>query len=196
MEAKNESYQDHLEKYALGHDPAHITAAFQLVDEDRDGLISPQDLLAFPKQGEVPAQLQARVTVVFPLADENQDGHLDEKEFTVFVQKSIDADQEKESYEEMDEDVDQEKNERLGELMELYYDERNPEHLEAFFRILDTNGDGVISLEELKQSYLFSVKKDTELAARMFMQWGDTNADGVMSLSEFLTLIKQSMGDS
>lgn len=70
-------------------------------------------------------------------------------------------------------------------------DTEDIKHLEAYFQPIDTNGDGVISLEELERMYLCRVMKDPEMAARVLMYKGDKDQDGVLSFAEFDMLVKE-----
>lgn len=179
-----EAYQNHLQKYLESRDLAQLKAAFQLLDQDGDGLVSPQDFLAFPVPGQSPEEAQAKVDRIFRIGDLNQDGFLDEKEFATIVQEIT-------SLELVEDDPMSPEDEHFEELLALYDSSNDIKHLEACFQLIDTNGDGVISLEELKRSYLCRGAKDTQMAAKVLMQSGDLNQDGVLSVAEFVALVAE-----
>lgn len=78
----------------------------------------------------------------------------------------------------------------IFQLLERYQSTNDVSHLEACFQMIDKDKNGVISLKELKQSFLLNGVKDRDVAAGMLMQAGDLNQDGVLSLPEFVALAK------
>lgn len=75
------SCRDLLKKYLETRDSTHFKAAFQLLDQDGDGLLSPQDFLVFPIPGQSLEKAQAEAEKILRIGDSNKDGFLDEKEF-------------------------------------------------------------------------------------------------------------------
>jgi Ca2+-binding EF-hand superfamily protein len=186
-QSKIEAYDGHLARYMETQDETELKAAFKLLDQAGNGLVSPEDYLPFSTSDKGPEEAKASVAKLFRAADLNQDGYLDEKEFVTLIQRMTDV-------EVVEGDPMSPEDMHFEKLLDLYDESKDSKHLEACFQLIDTNGDGVISLAELKQSYLCRGAKDTEVAARMVMSAGDLNQDGVLSLAEFVALVGEAGG--
>lgn len=154
---------------------------FQLLDLDGDGRISKDELLAFYRSCAKEGEAAEATRSFFKLGDTNQDGYLDAQEFLALFLHSPEQDK-----------ALSHTDAECKRLLAAYNDSRDDQWLESCFRLLDSNGDGVVSKAELAKSYLCK-STEREEVARVMMQLGDVNQDGVLSLQEFMRLIKQSL---
>ena len=77
-------------------------------------------------------------------------------------------------------------------LLEQYEETGSVEHLHGMFRLLDLDGDGLVSKEELLIFYRTREREnEASKAARAFMKLGDTNHDGLLEENEFIALFTQ-----
>lgn len=174
-------YEALLEEFESTGTVEPLYRMFQLLDLDGDGRISKAELLAFYRSREQEREAAKATRSFFKLGDTNQDGYLDVQEFLALFTSSS---EEQEPLSQIDAECKQ--------LLDTYEDSRDDQLLERCFRLLDLNGDGVVSKAELKKSYLCR-GTGREEAVRILMQLGDANQDGVLSLEEFVKLIKQSL---
>jgi len=181
MSSRYEQYEALLEDFETTGTVEPLYRMFQLLDLDGDGRISKAELLAFYRSREQEREAAKATRSFFKLGDTNQDGFLDQQEFLALFTRSS---EESEALSQTDAECKR--------LLDTYEETRDDRLLESCFRMLDLNGDGVVSKAELKKSYLCRGAGKDE-AARILMQLGDANQDGVLSLEEFVQLIKQSL---
>lgn len=179
-----EEYEALLEEFESTGNIEPLRRMFQLLDLDGDRRVSKQELLAFYRTREHEREAIQATRSFFKLGDTNQDGVLDEEEFLALFTRASDPAE--------DEQALSPSEKECKRLLDLYEETRDDELLHQCFRLLDLNGDGVVSKRELRKSYLCRGESGEE-AARVLMQLGDTNQDGVLSVEEFEKLIKQSL---
>lgn len=178
-------YEALLEEFESTGKIEPLRRMFQILDLDGDRRVSKQELLAFYRTREQEREAMQVTRSFFKLGDTNQDGVLDEEEFlALFTSTSNPAEDEQALLSPTEKECKR--------LLDLYEETRDDELLRQCFRLLDLNGDGVVSKGELRKSYLCRGKSGEE-AVRVLMQLGDTNQDGVLSAEEFERLIKQSL---
>lgn len=77
-------------------------------------------------------------------------------------------------------------------LLEQFEESGAVEPLRAMFRLLDLDGDGKVSKDELLAFYRTREREsDAAKATRAFMKLGDTNQDGYLQEDEFVSLFTQ-----
>ena len=133
-----------------------VKKAFMSIDIDKDGNISRQELA---KSGKFNNQ---EVDAIFILGDVNGDGEIDLEEFiSLMCPTATDA---------------------LNKMVKAV---RNINEAQQLFKILDKDGDGNISMEEMRNcGQQFSVKEIDAIFAL-----GDVNNDGEIDVNEFVAVM-------
>ncbi|XP_075925680.1 troponin C, skeletal muscle-like [Petromyzon marinus] len=140
---------------------AEFKAAFDMFDADGGGDISTSELGKVMKLlGQTPTKEE--LDAIIEEVDEDGSGTIDFEEFLVMM-------------------VRQMKEESAGQ---------TEEELAEAFRILDTNGDGYIDRDELKDILLNTGENVTDLEMDELMKDGDKNCDGRLDFDEFLKMME------
>merc|ERR1711962_256557 len=146
-----------------------VRAAFQKLDADKDGQISQKEVM----QGMASAVLKlsaAAIDPLFILGDKYSNGQIDFSEFAQIMIPSA--------------------NERIAKLKKCF---RNRSEIEAAFRRFDTNKDGAISFQEMKNGLSSCAISFTEQEVEICFAVADKDGDGEVSLSEFVDLLSTSI---
>jgi len=133
-----------------------VKKAFMSIDIDHDGKISRQEMSGCGKYNS------QEVDAIFILGDVNGDGDIDLEEFIgLMCPTAADA------------------------ISKMTKAVRNMSEAQQLFRILDKDGDGMISMEEMRNcGQQFSAKEIDAIFAL-----GDTNNDGEIDVSEFVAVM-------
>ena len=133
-----------------------VKKVFNSIDIDHDGHISRQEMSACGKFNS------QEVDAIFILGDVNGDGDIDLEEFIgLMCPTAADA------------------------IAKMTKAVRNMSEAQQLFRILDKDGDGMISMEEMRNcGQQFSAKEIDAIFAL-----GDTNNDGEIDVSEFVAVM-------
>jgi len=133
-----------------------VKKVFTSIDIDHDGHISRQEMSACGKFNS------QEVDAIFILGDVNGDGDIDLEEFIgLMCPTAADA------------------------IAKMTKAVRNMSEAQQLFRILDKDGDGMISMEEMRNcGQQFSAKEIDAIFAL-----GDTNNDGEIDVSEFVAVM-------
>merc|ERR1711953_230801 len=138
-----------------------VREAFRKFDTDGDAQISRQEVM----QGASGAGMKMssdEVDTLFILGDKNGDGAIDFAEFAEIMIPSAP--------------------ERIAKLKKCF---RNRTEIEAAFRRFDTNKDGAISFQEMKNGLNSCAISFTEQEVEICCAVADKDGDGEVSLSEF-----------
>merc|ERR1719270_1146345 len=145
-----------------------VRDAFKKFDVDGDGQISRQEVM----QGSSSAGLRLsseEVDTLFILGDKDGNGQIDFSEFAQIMIPSAP--------------------ERISKLRKCF---RNRSEVEAAFRRWEANGDGSISLGELKAGLSSSGIIFSEQEVETCFAVGDRNGDNEVSMEEFVDLLSSS----
>merc|ERR1719443_1549417 len=149
-----------------------VRDAFKKFDADGDGAISRQEVM----QGASAAGLRLsseEVDTLFILGDKDGNGQIDFSEFAQIMIPSAP--------------------EKIAKLRKCF---RNRSEVEAAFRRWDANGDGSISLGELKAGLSSSGIIFSEQEVETCFAVGDRNGDNEVSMEEFVDLLSSSKSSS
>jgi calmodulin len=149
-----------------------VRDAFKKFDADGDHQISRQEVL----QGASSCGLKftaEEVDTLFVLGDKNNNGQIDFSEFAEIMIPSAP--------------------ERIARLKKNF---RNRAEIESAFRRFDTNNDGAISYEEMKNGLKTSGISFSDQEVEVCFAVADRDGDGEVSLSEFVELLSSSSGSS
>jgi Ca2+-binding EF-hand superfamily protein len=145
-----------------------VRETFKKFDADGDAQISRQEVI----QGAAGAGMKMsadEVDTLFILGDKNGDGAIDFAEFAEIMIPSAP--------------------ERIAKLKKCF---RNRTEIEAAFRRFDTNKDGAISFQEMKNGLSNCAISFTEQEVEICFAVADKDGDGEVSLSEFVDLLSTS----
>jgi len=149
-----------------------VRDAFKKFDADGDGAISRQEVM----QGASAAGLRLsseEVDTLFILGDKDGNGQIDFSEFAQIMIPSAP--------------------EKIAKLRKCF---RNRSEVEAAFRRWDANGDGSISLGELKAGLSSSGIIFSDQEVETCFAVGDRNGDNEVSMEEFVDLLSSSKSSS
>merc|ERR1719158_2802706 len=149
-----------------------VREAFKKFDADGDGAISRQEVM----QGASSAGLRLsseEVDTLFILGDKDGNGQIDFSEFAQIMIPSAP--------------------EKIAKLRKCF---RNRSEVEAAFRRWDANGDGSISLGELKAGLSSSGIIFSDQEVETCFAVGDRNGDNEVSMEEFVDLLSSSKSSS
>merc|ERR1739838_188432 len=149
-----------------------VKEAFKKFDADGDGQISRQEVM----QGASAAGLRLsaeEVDTLFILGDKDNNGQIDFSEFAEIMIPSAP--------------------EMIAKLKKCF---RNRSEIESAFRRFDTNKDGAISFNELREGLGGCGISFTEQEVETCFAVADRDGDGEVSLSEFVHLLSSSSGSS
>mmetsp|Transcript_129427 Transcript_129427/g.414855 ORF Transcript_129427/g.414855 Transcript_129427/m.414855 type:complete len:174 (-) Transcript_129427:80-601(-) len=144
--------------------------AFGLVDKDANSLISREEFVQAMEAVGIP---QDKALKLFARFDPDGSGELDNEEFFAFAAKGC------------------------GEVKGLFKpgefdDEEDVEKIVGVFKKWDTDGDGVISLEELERVLIILNPSFTKKDLMMIFKQADANKDGKIDYHEFTAWLKDS----
>jgi Ca2+-binding EF-hand superfamily protein len=145
-----------------------VRETFKKFDADGDAQISRQEVI----QGAAGAGMKMsadEVDTLFILGDKNGDNAIDFAEFAEIMIPSAP--------------------ERIAKLKKCF---RNRTEIEAAFRRFDTNKDGAISFQEMKNGLSNCAISFTEQEVEICFAVADKDGDGEVSLSEFVDLLSTS----
>ncbi|XP_070554967.1 uncharacterized protein [Ptychodera flava] len=145
-----------------------IREKFNTYDEDGDGSITIAELKNGLKKDGIPCNDDAELDQLMKIIDTDGDERIDFAEFTVFyMQKMIDPGQE---------------GVKKANLFAIKKQIPNQTELKERFSKVDTDGNGSISVDELKEA--FGSSDDAEW--QNFMKLADEDGDGEISFDEYV----------
>merc|ERR1711962_763376 len=145
-----------------------VRETFKKFDADGDAQISRQEVIQGASSSGMKMSAD-EVDTLFILGDKNGDGAIDFAEFAEIMIPSAP--------------------ERIAKLKKCF---RNRTEIEAAFRRFDTNKDGAISFQEMKNGLSSCAISFTEQEVEICFILGDKDGDGEVSLSEFVDLLSTS----
>ena len=135
-----------------------VKSAFKAIDTDNDGLLSKQEMMSSSGCKFDKEEVQA----IFDLGDVNGDDQIDMGEFIGIMYPSA-----------------------TEVISKLSLSFRNIEDVKASFKLLDRDGDGSITRDEMtSSSHKFSAEQVESLFAL-----GDINDDGALDLEEYISVM-------
>ena len=140
-----------------------VKAAFKRYDADGDGHVSKQEL-----QQVMSGFSAAEVEAIFALGDKDQSGGIDVQEFISLMMPNAPA-----------------------VIAKLSLSFRSIQNIKESFKKFDANGDGQISMAELRSGMKIS---DSELD--IVFALGDLDGDGEISMSEFVRIMSPLAGNA
>merc|ERR1712156_826726 len=141
-----------------------VRETFKKFDADGDAQISRQEVIQGASSSGMKMSAD-EVDTLFILGDKNGDGAIDFAEFAEIMIPSAP--------------------ERIAKLKKCF---RNRTEIEAAFRRFDTNKDGAISFQEMKNGLSSCAISFTEQEVEICFAVADKDGDGEVSLSEFVDL--------
>ncbi|XP_023335212.1 calmodulin-like protein 12 [Eurytemora carolleeae] len=155
----------------LYSDLEQVKAQFSSYDENQDGRISREEMEIGMTINKEFTREQAKYA--FEIADTNGDGEIDISEFIQLMFPSA--------------------RELVANIRKLF---RGPADIERKFKSWDTDGDGKLSIQELKEA---TEKENTRFLSdediNAIYAVGDLDLDGTIDFSEFSTLMIPSISD-
>jgi len=145
-----------------------VRETFKKFDADGDAQISRQEVIQGASSSGMKMSAD-EVDTLFILGDKNGDGAIDFAEFAEIMIPSAP--------------------ERIAKLKKCF---RNRTEIEAAFRRFDTNKDGAISFQEMKNGLSSCAISFTEQEVEICFAVADKDGDGEVSLSEFVDLLSTS----
>merc|ERR1712156_1147313 len=145
-----------------------VRETFKKFDADGDAQISRQEVIQGASSSGMKMSTD-EVDTLFILGDKNGDGAIDFAEFAEIMIPSAP--------------------ERIAKLKKCF---RNRTEIEAAFRRFDTNKDGAISFQEMKNGLSSCAISFTEQEVEICFAVADKDGDGEVSLSEFVDLLSTS----
>merc|ERR1712209_243940 len=145
-----------------------VRETFKKFDADGDAQISRQEVIQGASSSGMKTSAD-EVDTLFILGDKNGDGAIDFAEFAEIMIPSAP--------------------ERIAKLKKCF---RNRTEIEAAFRRFDTNKDGAISFQEMKNGLSSCAISFTEQEVEICFAVADKDGDGEVSLSEFVDLLSTS----
>merc|ERR1711963_482368 len=145
-----------------------VRETFKKFDADGDAQISRQEVIQGASSSGMKMSAD-EVDTLFILGDKNGDGAIDFAEFAEIMIPSAP--------------------ERIAKLKKCF---RNRTEIEAAFRRFDTNKDGAISFQEMKNGLSSCAISFTEQEVEICFAVADKDGDGEVSLTEFVDLLSTS----
>merc|ERR1719357_1566474 len=139
-----------------------VKSAFRKLDSNNDGQISKSEMAAAGLNDQ-------EVNAIFALGDSNNDGEIDLQEFITVMCPSASA-----------------------VVFKVSKQFKGKEDAANAFKKIDINGDGLITKEEMANSYL----KLNPIEVNSIFALGDSNNDGEIDLGEFIAVMAPSAGFS
>ncbi|XP_070556027.1 uncharacterized protein [Ptychodera flava] len=160
-----------------------IRKKFNSYDEDGDGSITITELKRGLKREGIPCD-DNELYRFMRNVDVDGDGQIDFTEFTVFyLQKMVKREEEG-------------KKKKKANLFAVNKTIPNQKELKSRFRKVDTDGNGSISIDELKEEFGCTDEDDDDDEWYEFMRLADENGDGEISFDEYVVaMIKLHLKD-
>lgn len=163
--------------------------AFNLYDKDKNGAINLDEFAAILKSLEIVTD-EKKISSLVKEVDSNGDGHIDFNEFVNAMTSLLGSTEQDNSLRKWssypDDTVEKDSKQKT-------YTRRLSRHetdeLRLCFEKFDKNGDGQISITELKEVMNRLGEKLTENELKEMMNDADTNKDGCIDFEEFKALI-------
>lgn len=182
-------------------DKSGATAAFNKIDINGDGVISKDEMASAVLPGNARLS-KVEVDAIFQLGDVNKDGEIDLNEFLAVMVPSAGfvSIQSSSSYQSSTTSVFQStscSSSTFTSFSSVGMTFGSVSDVKTAFRRFDTNGDGVIDRDEMKQ--LMSVASGKALSAsevEALFKKGDLDGDGQIDLQEFIKLMFPSSADA
>ncbi|GAA5801745.1 hypothetical protein HPULCUR_007197 [Helicostylum pulchrum] len=167
-----------------------LREAFNLYDKDKNGAINLQEFAEIVKSLEIVTD-EKKIQSLVKEVDSNQDGHIDFNEFVNAMTSLLGSTQQ-------DNSLRKWSTYPIGgdDKKEKTYTRRMSKHesdeLRLCFEKFDKNGDGQISVNELKEVMERLGEKLSENELNEMINDADTNKDGFIDFDEFKALIPAS----
>ncbi|KAG2235520.1 hypothetical protein BDF21DRAFT_404045 [Thamnidium elegans] len=167
-----------------------LREAFTLYDKDKNGAINLQEFADIVKSLEIVTE-EKKIQSLVKEVDSNQDGHIDFNEFVNAMTTLLGSTQQ-------DNSLRKWSTYPIGgdDKKEKTYTRRMSKHetdeLRLCFEKFDKNGDGQISVNELKEVMDRLGEKLSENELKEMINDADTNKDGFIDFEEFKALIPAS----
>lgn len=167
-----------------------LKEAFNLYDTDKNGAIDVEQFADILKSLDITSD-DSKLKAIIEKVDKNHDGQIDFEEFVTAMTNVLDANGEPKDNNSLrkwntypETDKKEKKRSYTRSLSKHEMDD-----LKLCFEKFDSNGDGQISFEELKEVINGLGDKLTEQELKDMMKDADTNKDGYIDFEEFKALV-------